>query len=941
MGSMGPQLHIAVYFTAETARDLLQLIRPGLESASDGSLSTCSEATSEVIRTLGSLAGHEKHPRRRIRRHSASSTLERYLPSTLVSPSVSPSVLPSATLLTPSVSSSRQNPSSSPTHGPPALSTSSSQVPPPPTFSQPNTVPSMLPLNTDAGTGSLLSIPPTSGKQRKRSRSRDPFNTETDSDSDSEWDPQRKRLKSRDPEVYADNVEEWYLDQAITSQHSSAEGISSIHAPPVILNGTCDDWFGTQVIASQATQPQQEKTTQGLPPGLPPKPPGGPKTKGACPRNSKKLPRDKGRRETGLLHAENVDEGGLDEGGAAGEIDGDRPVMPEENRRWIVDFTKEHNVRIRADETWQLLFETVNTCKTKLNPQSLQETGQSLQNLVGALGQFNAPSSSSSPSPSPRESLATLTLRVYSGVKAEQALGFLNMLSLCELRVRVESLMVTEDMDKTQIYYNYINTDTRVGARVGKSTFLKWVSNGTFFSELAQAGSVYLLFIIAAAQGKTRFSSLIAGDIAVLCHAFLDLRQSDIYFAPQKHNTWSPAKRDWDVWSVFQPDHSEYSVPPSPPHNALISDGFSVRPLFHIHSESPSSATMFNEPIDEIAANVGQVITIDTDFNGSDIRNKKLPCGKSIEDRKAWTKERRDHISAHCFRPSTIEEFAEKVTTNLKGGFRTDSDAYVYYDRKVLGNHLINIRDKDGVTIALLGGTVSDNLTDGILDTVQCLFPELQMRDSAANPDDKYDCSHLCIYNRFSTEGKGAPTDADPRKLRKEGTARPADVDQFSPRFSCETYEQGERSQRLMDAMESIVEYLGIEVKARLPDENDKLESFTNRIPHHNFSPAHPFGGVTVNLNAATIAHMDLMDWLICLVHTLHDCTGGELVLEELGVVIKLYSGDFAVFASMGLTHYNMDFKGRRVSFAFSTDIAAKKWVENNNGWRTNIHMRS
>ncbi|KAK1229294.1 hypothetical protein PQX77_007652 [Marasmius sp. AFHP31] len=891
------------------------------------------------------------------------------------------------------------------------------------TFPQSTTTPLTLPLRADSEPGPLLptilptepvqSLLTTSGSpsmtlgasestQRKRSS---PFDSDSDSDFDSNPDVQRKRSRgcgpydpeslqceadaygltrpSRNgPKVYTQDVEEWYCSQAIASE------------PTIALNSTCDQWLRTQVIGSEPVQLQQEKTAQGLPPKRPKHPGGG--SQSACPRNSKKLARGRGSQETGRPYVEQMAEDGLDEGG--GEGDGDEGAGEkdkndaafEESQRWIVDFAKKRNINLKAGETWQVLFEALDTCKTELKPQSLSEMAEALRDIAGTLRQTNTPS------PGTGSQLAALVSRVRKGETAEQALGFFNILALCDLRVRVENLMMT-GLNKKEVYEIYA-ASTKAENRAAYKTFMKWIGQGTVFSELAQAGSIYLLFVIAAAKGKRRFGSLISRDIAVLCHAFLrpnecgslgevvkqvfipalctvrraipiavmsslcpalrnrlslhdavidcnNLCQSDLYFAPQKHNTWAPAERDWDVWSVFQPDHGENDVPLPLPQNALISDGFSLRPLFPIHSELPLSQmlTAHNEPAATEAATetADQVIVINTNFNGSDTRNKKLPCGRSLEARKAWTGARRKHIAERCFRPSTMEEFAEKVTGNLKYGFRKDTDAYVYYDRKVLGDHLIDIRDKDGVAIALLGGALSDDLTDGMLDAIQCLFPELQETDSAADPNVKYDCSHLCIWNRFSTEGKGAPTDADPHKLRKEDTTRPADVDQFLPRFSCEMYDQEKRSQRLMDAMESIVEHLSTKLKERFPDEYSKLESFTNALPHHNVSPSHPFAGVTMNLNVATIAHMDPMDWLLCLVLALHDCTGGELVLDELGIVTRFYPGDFAIFSSMGITHYNLDFKGRRVSFAFSTDVAAKKWVEDNNGWRGNAYMRA
>ena len=48
-------------------------------------------------------------------------------------------------------------------------------------------------------------------------------------------------------------------------------------------------------------------------------------------------------------------------------------------------------------------------------------------------------------------------------------------------------------------------------------------------------------------------------------------------------------------------------------------------------------------------------------------------------------------------------------------------------------------------------------------------------------------------------------------------------------------------------------------------------------------------------------------------------------VFHELGLVISARNGDSALFQSVSLTHYNLDFKGTRGSLVFHTDKASSK----------------
>jgi hypothetical protein len=100
-----------------------------------------------------------------------------------------------------------------------------------------------------------------------------------------------------------------------------------------------------------------------------------------------------------------------------------------------------------------------------------------------------------------------------------------------------------------------------------------------------------------------------------------------------------------------------------------------------------------------------------------------------------------------------------------------------------------------------------------------------------------------------------------------------------------------------------------------------------------------PFTGFVVNFNARTLPHRDVNDKDICLLFVITDGEEGEVVLDEPGIAIRLYNGDFMVFRSRDFTHYNCEVKGRRLSFVLSTDRACNAWVENRNNWSDNLYF--
>jgi len=118
-----------------------------------------------------------------------------------------------------------------------------------------------------------------------------------------------------------------------------------------------------------------------------------------------------------------------------------------------------------------------------------------------------------------------------------------------------------------------------------------------------------------------------------------------------------------------------------------------------------------------------------------------------------------------------------------------------------------------------------------------------------------------------------------------------------------------------------------------LPEKSVQLSKWIDQLPYNDNSPAYPFSGVVVNANVATRGHRDPGDDEICMIITIAQCTGGAIVLYELGLIIVTRSGDGVIFRSTDLTHFNLDFNGLRASLVLHSDKAGNRWDKNANGW--------
>lgn len=83
---------------------------------------------------------------------------------------------------------------------------------------------------------------------------------------------------------------------------------------------------------------------------------------------------------------------------------------------------------------------------------------------------------------------------------------------------------------------------------------------------------------------------------------------------------------------------------------------------------------------------------------------------------------------------------------------------------------------------------------------------------------------------------------------------------------------------------------------------------------------AYPFAGYVLNINCCTFAHRDAKDLEFCCIIPIGDYAKGELVLDELGLVLNIKPGNTVIFNSSKITHFNLDFEGKRISFVLTTD---------------------
>ncbi|QRW07846.1 DEAD-box ATP-dependent RNA helicase 42 [Ceratobasidium sp. AG-Ba] len=361
---------------------------------------------------------------------------------------------------------------------------------------------------------------------------------------------------------------------------------------------------------------------------------------------------------------------------------------------------------------------------------------------------------------------------------------------------------------------------------------------------------------------------------------------------------------------------------------------FSMIPRGAIWSESPAppapSPSIFS-PSD--------ARRIRTDYNPALPQNKKLPKGLK-EDPVSWTAHQR-MLASIGERPSTIEEFIEKLQHLHQGGTKIE-DQYLWFpahladkDTLIYGvsgteDDLICIRFDNNVVAnkdtTLLRLRVFTGLSNQVVDS------------SKQHPKQKFKSWHIGIWNKHTWNGAKHKEGALIRLCVVYVTQSQPYLDRLAILMAGDGKEEDLYDFPLgefHDMVEAAIALIIPRLKHYIPQLMAKHEKvYASLGPVYRLGSG-PFCMTVLNLQPATKGHRDWSDMVdsICLILALGDFEGGELCLFEPGMVWELPHGSCMAIWSKQDTHFNLDFRGQRYSFVFTSDQCLHRWDLWRNEW--------
>ena len=189
-----------------------------------------------------------------------------------------------------------------------------------------------------------------------------------------------------------------------------------------------------------------------------------------------------------------------------------------------------------------------------------------------------------------------------------------------------------------------------------------------------------------------------------------------------------------------------------------------------------------------------------------------------------------------------------------------------------------------------------------------------------------------------------------------EETGRHPNQTQFGPHFDKDFVYHQEECDKLLEVLRPVMVFVqdavstcvnqtwcpalnfDLQLRAKIPTSVfEKLEIVAESLPLNAALPFYPFTGMAFNVSVSTTGHRDVMDLSFCAVLALGEWEGGHLCLYELGLALDLQCGDFVIFRSDILTHFNLPHYGTRYSVVLSTDKGLQTWAKDRCGHNVNI----
>ncbi|KAG0702910.1 hypothetical protein DFH29DRAFT_1044782 [Suillus ampliporus] len=323
------------------------------------------------------------------------------------------------------------------------------------------------------------------------------------------------------------------------------------------------------------------------------------------------------------------------------------------------------------------------------------------------------------------------------------------------------------------------------------------------------------------------------------------------------------------------------------------------------HTSSCSSSSILSSTSTNSSAlcpHPASSILIQTMYDMLDPQNRKMP---TLQERKVdlvWTEEQWQYAE-HAVKMDSMDELVQYLKGLYVDGIKSLSNTYIFIPNSLIRGHQLELRNNDETLMAYICGTMPSSIRDSLLQQLLLAFEDEDLlvdKDTSQDSDNSFEAIHFSGYNRHATR--------------------------FMPYVSVETALNQDLYELVKVIFGDLFQWIQNNLQEYLPEEYEILEASARILLGNHHSPVLPFLSLVFNINIVTKGHRDGKDKHFCLVLPIGVFVGGELVMMETGLVVEVLQGDFIIFPSAKITHFNLHYQGRRASVVLHTDKAMDLW---------------
>ncbi|TCD59990.1 hypothetical protein EIP91_010935 [Steccherinum ochraceum] len=529
------------------------------------------------------------------------------------------------------------------------------------------------------------------------------------------------------------------------------------------------------------------------------------------------------------------------------------------------------------------------------------------------------------------DSLLGLALQVHHLEAASEVLEFTKCVAYIQLAARWNALRLVypdtigeETIFKEQVIKSLSSEEVKL---LNVSTLRTWVRKGTLLASVAAAGSIYLVLLACTTPANPVSQS------GVLATTLFNMTDDEIM-------SFCYMLRDPSRLGTYLIRGNYIS---------MIRDRV-IPAIAYLRQELPLQMTTLFSPVLLQWAKLKHpdYYEIGTNFNFSKHIKKSFP---SSEKARASHTDAKRELAKDAPHVTSIDNLVDALKNHYtRSGSTKPTQPYLYVDHEVFAEKELRLNAEDGSLLMFLNGRVPyDIRRDLTQDTELALKAfkaccQLQNVDSTA-VDYKWFAIHFeAVWGRYHPNGELYDPNTHPlfqsTIVESETlTGKKLRLAQAIPYVAREILHNLAEYKLLCATYRRLFDWIRQNMERHLPKEYDKLTLTADAIPYYGPGPAHPFVGFVLNVNVRTQIHRDDLDHEVCLVLPFGDYAKGELVLHEPGLVIPLAPGDFIVFPSGKISHFNMNFIGVRGSLVLHSDASLLDFTGKGNGFDGNRYL--